>query len=159
MLSENFLLKDLNIDRLGLYILPISLANCILSWCYKNRVDKSFFLELANDVMVKIDEIMSRLTNKLYTNKRKDCLSSPDLINALDNIYKNFVVVPIDKATGDTALVYKRFYASDITRELGLNKNSSIHTYNNTRGLSANDIIDKNIRDLKIKFVIDNIPI
>ena len=30
---------------------------------------------------------------------------------------------------------------------------------NKTGGLSANDIIDKNIRDLKIKFGIDNVPI
>ena len=37
--------------------------------------------------------------------------------------------------------------------------NSSTDTYNNAGGLSANDIIDKNIRDLKIKFGIDNIPI
>ena len=65
---------------------------------------------------------MSRLTNKLYTNKHKDCLSSPDVINALDNIHKDFVVVPIDKATGNIALVCKRFYASVITREMGLNK-------------------------------------
>ena len=42
---------------------------------------------------------------------------------------------------------------------MGLNNNSSTNIYNNTGGLSANDIIDKNIRDLKIKFGIDNIPI
>ena len=103
---------------------------------------------------------MSCLTNKLYTNKPKDCLSSPDVRNALDNIHKDFfVVVTIDKATGNIALVYERFYASVITRELGLNKNLSTDTYNNTGGLSATDIIDKNIRDLKIKFGIDNIPI
>ena len=41
---------------------------------------------------------MSHLTNKLYTNKHMDCLSSPDVKNALDNIHKDFVVVPIDKA-------------------------------------------------------------
>ena len=40
-----------------------------------------------------------------------------------------------------------------------MNNNSSLGTYNNAGGLSANDIIDKNIRDLKIKFGIDNIPI
>ena len=99
------------------------------------------------------------MTNKLYTNKHKDCLSSPDVINALDNIHKDFVVVPIDKAIGNIALVCKRFYASVITRELGLNKNSCTDAYNNTSHLSTNDIIDKNIRDLKIKFGIDNIPI
>ena len=51
-----------------------------------------------------------------------DCLSSPDVENALDNIHKDFVVVLIDKATGNIVLVCKRFYASVITRELELNK-------------------------------------
>ena len=63
---------------------------------------------------------MSHLRDKLYTNKNIDCLSSLDIKKALDNIRKDFVVVPIDKATGN---------------------------------------IDGNIRDLKIKFGIDNIPI
>ena len=30
-----------------------------------------------------------------------DCLASPDVKNALDNTHKDFVVVPIDKATGN----------------------------------------------------------
>ena len=102
---------------------------------------------------------MSHSTNKLYTNKHRGCQSSPDVKNALDNIHKYFAVAPIDKATGNIALVCKRFYTSGITRELGLNNNSSTDTYNNTGGLSANDIIDKNIIDLKIKFSIENIPI
>ena len=97
---------------------------------------------------------MSHLINKLCTNKHLDCLSSPDVKNALDNILKDFVVVPVDKATGNIALACKRFYASAITRELGLNNNSSTDTYDNAGGLSANDIIDKNIRDLKIKLVL-----
>ena len=53
---------------------------------------------------------MSHLTNKLYTNKHRDCLSSPDGKNALDNIYRDFVVVPIDKATGNIALVCLCYY-------------------------------------------------
>ena len=102
---------------------------------------------------------MSHMTNKLCLSKHRDCLSSPDVKNALDNIHKNFVVVPIDKATGNIAVFSRRFYASVITGELGLNNNSSTNTYNNASGLSANDIIDKNVRGLKIKFGIDNIPI
>ena len=42
---------------------------------------------------------------------------------------------------------------------MGLNNSSSIDTYDNTGGISASDIIDKNIRSLKTKFGIDNIPI
>ena len=40
---------------------------------------------------------------------------------------------------------------------MGLNNASSTDTYVNAGGLWANDIIDKNIRDLKNKFGIDNI--
>ena len=79
--------------------------------------------------------------------------------NALDNIHKHFVVVSIDKATGNIAAVCKIFYASVITREFGLNNNSSTDTYNSAGGLSPNDVIDGNIGDLKIKFGTDNISV
>ena len=69
-----------------------------------------------------------------------------------------FVVVPIDKTNGNFALFCKIFYAFVITRELGLNNNSSTDTYSNAGGLPSNDI-DKSVRDLKIKFGIDNISI
>ena len=68
-------------------------------------------MEWANNVKAKIDERMSHLTNKLHTNKHMDYLLSPDVKNALDNIHKDFVVASIDKATGNIALVYQRFYA------------------------------------------------
>ena len=116
-------------------------------------------MECTNNVKVKIHERMSHLKNKLYTNKDRDCLSFPAVKNTLDNKRKDFVVLPIDKATGNIALVFKRFYGSVITRELELNNNSSSDTYNNAGGLSANNIINKSIRNLKIKFSIDNIPI
>ena len=102
--------------------------NYISSWCYKNSVDKSSFLEWTNNVKIKIDERMSRLANKLYTNKHRDCLSSSNVKNALDKIRKDFVIVPIDKATGNIALVCKRFYASVMNRESGLNNNSDTDT-------------------------------
>ena len=101
--------RPINLEKVKCCILE-DLHNCISSWCYKNVVDESFFLEWTNNVKVKIDERVSYLTNKLYTNKHMDCLSSPDVKNALDNIQKDFVVVPIDKATANIALVCKRFY-------------------------------------------------
>ena len=85
-------------------------------------------MEWTNDVKVKIDERMSHLRNKLYTNKRMDFLSSPYVKNALDNIHKDFVVIPIDKATGNIALACKIFYACVVSRELGLKNSSSTDT-------------------------------
>ena len=103
--------RPINLEKAKRCILE-GLRKCLSSWCYKNGVDKSFFLEWVNNVNVKIDEKMSHLTNKLYKNKHMDCLSSPDIKNALDNIHTDFVVIPIDKATGNIALVCKRFYVN-----------------------------------------------
>ena len=65
------------------------------------------------------------------------------------------MVVPIDKTTGNIALACKRFFASVVTRELGLSNNSFTDT--NAGGLPAVVITDKNMRDLKRKFRIGNI--
>ena len=150
--------RPANLEKAKCCILE-GLDNCISSLYYKNGVDKSFFLEWTNSIKIKIDERVSHLANKLYRNKHRDCLSSRDVKNGLDNIHKDFVVIPIDKATSNIVLVCKRFYAPVITRELELNNNSSTDTCKNDGGLSVNDIIDKNIRDLKIKFGIDSILI
>ena len=106
--------RPINLEKAKRGILE-GLDNCISSWCCKNDVDKSFFLEWTNNVKVKIDGRMSHLTNKLYRNKHRDCLSSPYVKNGLDNIHNDFVLVPTDKATGNIVLVCKRFYASVIT--------------------------------------------
>ena len=47
------------------------LDNCISNWCYKNGVDKFFFLEWTNNVKLKIGGRMSHLTNEFYTNKHE----------------------------------------------------------------------------------------
>ena len=101
--------RPINLKKVKHCILE-GLDNCISSWCYKNGVDKSFYLEWTNNVKVKDDERMSHMANKLYTNKHRDCLSSQDVKNVLDNIHKDFVVVLIDKATGNIALVCLYYY-------------------------------------------------
>ena len=52
---------------------------------------------------------MSHLTNNLYTYKHSDCLSFPDVKNALNKIHKNCEVVPIDKATDNITFSVKDF--------------------------------------------------
>ena len=51
---------------------------------------------------------MPHLAKTLYTHKNIDCLSSPDVKDALNNTHKDFVVVPIDKATGTQDLLIKK---------------------------------------------------
>ena len=60
---------------------------------------------------------------------------------------------------GNITLACKRIHTSVTAKELGLNNNSSTDTYNKINKLPANDIIDKNVKDLNIKFGIYKIPI
>ena len=62
--------------------------------------------------------------------------------NAAINIHKDYVVVPICKISENIFLVFKTSFASVITRELGLNDNSSTDTHSEISNLSVNDIIN-----------------
>ena len=78
----------------------------------------------------------------------------PNIKAALDDIHKDYVVVPIDKATGNIAVVCKRFYATVIAKELGLINNVS-NTYEQVLQQTADGIINSNIQHIKSKFNID----
>ena len=56
-------------------------------------------------------------------------------------------------------LVCEGFHASVILSELGLDNKSFTDTYNKINNLSAEETIGKNVRAMKIKFGIENIPI
>ena len=75
----------------------------------------------------------------------------------LDRIYENFVVVPVEKTANNVILIFKRFYASVITKDLGLGNNDKANTYKKINDLSYNHILNKNISDLSSKFRIENV--
>ena len=75
---------------------------------------------------------------------------------AFDQIHESFIAVSIDKETKNVAQICKRFYASLITKELGLGNNDKINTCKEINGLSYDYIVNKNINDLSSKFGIKN---
>ena len=94
-----------NLERVKCYISE-GLDNFISSWCCKNNVDKSFSLVRANNFKNKKNgEKIFHLANDLYTNKHTDYLLRAIVKNALHNIRKDFIVIPMNKATGNFILV------------------------------------------------------
>ena len=73
-------------------------------------------------------------------------------------IHSKFVVVPIDKATANIALICKRIYAAVIVKELGLGPNNATATYEEIRENSS-DIVSNNIKDLQSKFGINEVSL
>ena len=132
-------------------------GDCVKTFCDKEGINISVFDEFIVKIKAKIDTKVTDLKRSLHINKHSDSLNSPDVKRALDDIHQKFVVVPIDKAVGNIALICKRFYASVIAKEVGLGINNSSNTYREIHNCDEETIISNNLRDLMSKFGIDNI--
>ena len=133
------------------------LEDCIENFSSKHGYHKTAFAEWINNIKLKIDDRIQVLKNSLHTYYNDDSLSSPSVKNALNDIHTKYVVVPIDKATGNIALICKRFYATVIVKELGLGPNNTSSTYDKVNDRNIECIISSNIKDLKSKFDINGI--
>ena len=80
-------------------------------------------------VSEKIKEKISSLKSKQSFQKHSPVLSSNTCVKALAELHENFVIVPIDKAANNIALVCKRFYAQVLVAELGLDGINTCPTY------------------------------
>ena len=150
--------KTINLSKAKECIIT-GLEECVDKFCDKYGINKSVFSEWISNIKIKIDRKIESLNNTLHIYEHEDSLSSPDIKNALQLIHSKYVVVPIDKATGNIAFVCKRFYALVIAKELGLGLNNSTNTYSTIDNKSTNEIINSNVKDLKDKFGINNVSL
>ena len=88
------------------------------------RVDCPIFCLTANFFLCSVLSYSLHVQQKSYM--CRNWLSSPDLKTALNDINKNFLVIPIDKATDNTAVVCKRFYTYVTGKELEVTIHSEI---------------------------------
>ena len=100
-------------------------------------------------------EKVSSLREKLRTGKNSKVLKNPVYDKHLRDLQRDFVIVPIDKATGNIGFVCKRFYAEVLVNELGLKYSSHCDTYEEVFG-SVENIVCKDSEVLKSKFSINN---
>ena len=60
----------------------------------------------------------------LQSNEKKNIviptLKDLDCLNALEQLHSDYMITPIDKATGNVAIICKRFYAMVLFKELGI---------------------------------------
>ena len=147
--------KAIDLNKAKMCILD-GLEDCIDNFCNKHGLPKTVFAEWITNIKFKINDRIEVLNNTLHTYHNNDSLNSHSVKNALKNIHNKFVVVPIDKATGNIALICKRFYASVIVKQLGMGPNNFTATYDIATE-NSNDLIKNNIKDLKSKFGINDI--
>ena len=77
----------------------------------------------------------------------------PEVVRELSRLHENFVIVPADKASNNYTFVCKKYYASILIEELGLNSLPGNPTYNLT-DFSASEVLD-NHKSVLTSFGID----
>ena len=101
------------------------------------------FDDWKNEIVNKVKSRINVLKNKKVPMSAKSILSDSEVTSYLKDLHANFVLVPIDKASNNIAIICKRFYIERLLSEVGLSENPS-----NTYEISTEKpelIVDTNI--------------
>ena len=120
------------------------IASAINDYIKRISSDKSIqisqFQEWKTNLLKLVDNKIAVLKNKINPKETISILSDNICKKSLREIHNKFVLVPIDKAANNIAFICKRFYASVIVKELGL---QNINSANSSTYESLNiDIAD-----------------
>lgn len=127
---------------------------CADTWCHKHKKNEVLLKDWVNSVMELVDQRITVLQSQDQKNKHSPTLKDPACVNSLQQLHSNYVITPIDKATGNVAVICKRFYAMVLFKELGICDASTTKTYKKFR-TSIKTIINNQKKVLKNKFDLD----
>ena len=135
------------------------LSSYVEKWSDKNGIDRRIMREWESNVSSLIDKRIIDIEKTFSKQIPSNNINNPEIANSLENLQKKFIIAPIDKATGNVAIICKRFYASVLLKELGLVANNSSKTYEIITDKNSDQVIKQNISDLKNKFKISDISL
>ena len=126
-----------------------SIAECLDSFIeqlttVKKLDDGNIFCNWKNKIMELVDNNITNVKRNFLQKEVVSIFNDPNVKSELLSLHRKFVMVPIDKASNNVAIICKQFYASVIYNELDFANISSIsqqQTYEKVENLSPNDII------------------
>ena len=129
------------------------LDDCIDKYCDRQGMNVSVFNAWRGEVLKAIDERIEEVKPSLKVDHVTETLKDPECRNYLSELHDRYVIAPIDKATGNVALICKRFYADVLVKELGIGGNKSA-TYEVVKR-KCDSVVKENKKDLKSKYNIE----
>ena len=96
-----------------------------------------------NELLRKVDERIRSLKLKVKPKKVKQVLKQQDVIEDLRKLHDKFVLVPIDKAGNNKAIICKRYYAEVILKEIGEIGTGNSTYYKTSKNIG--EIVEENI--------------
>ena len=108
----------------------------------KKDLHEGALIAWKNEVLKRVEEKISDLKKRIKPKPTSPTLKDPDVVTYLDQLHEKFVLVPIDKAANNVAIVCKKFYVEVILREIGASGQSTNKTYASA-DRSAEEIISE----------------
>ena len=93
-------------------------------------------------ILEKVDTKIALLNTRIRPRKTNPVLKDPEFIEYLKSLHDRYVLVPIDKAANNVAIICKRYYVQVILKEIGI-LDLGNPTYAKAEKLTA-EIVDDN---------------
>ncbi len=119
-----------------------SVTSAIDTLAAKYSVSVESFLAWKDKILELVENKIRILKAKKVPSVTKPILQDDAVKNALADLHKKFVIVPIDKASNNVALICKRFYIQKLINEVGVPGDAS-STYKLSEK-DPNDVVQNN---------------
>ena len=83
---------------------------CIETWCTKRGYGKNLFNEWKSNIIQKVDSRIHHLSSKLDIKESSFALKENNVKQHSEDVSSKYVIAPIDKATGNGAIICWIFY-------------------------------------------------
>ena len=105
--------------------IEIALKECIGGMSRKFKMDSDAFDAWKYKILDIVEEKIKSLKKDRYHPKVEKTLENEEVKKYLDEIKSEFVLVPIDKASNNIALICKKYYIEKVLNEVGFGGNPS----------------------------------
>ena len=120
-----------------------AISSSIVKLAEKYNLSADDFSSWKNKILELVDKRLKILKSKRVPSTTKPFLQDEEVQTALKDLHEKFVVVPIDKASNNVAIICKRFYIQKLLDEVGVPGDNS-PTYKLSES-NPSDIIHNNI--------------
>ena len=97
-----------------------ALSSCVEHLSVKYEINPEQLKPWEDKIMHLVNKKIQELKSKITISPTKPLLQNQDVLSALAELHDKFVIVPIDKASNNVAIVCKRFYVQKLLTEVGV---------------------------------------
>jgi len=116
--------KSIDLDRLYTSV-DTDIKQFVKSWSDKQKIAPQCFNEWYHKVMLDVRERIEYIKKHYERPKYQSVFNVPDAMACLTDLKTNFVLVPVDKASKNIAVICKRYYMEVLLKEM----NTNVSTY------------------------------